>query len=317
MPLRLEPLRVELIPTFHELYRIIEVADEIPIITPVEEIEEYADDPGLDLGADGRLVYLDDQLVGYATVHMPPAGDSLARAFVMGGVHPSFRRQGIGTEVLSWQIGRAKEKLMTTTSDEKVVRTHSYLHEQSAIELYERNGFEVVRYFTELMQPLGEVKKIVEPAGIEIAPWSDERSEEVRQLFNLAFQDHWGSTPRTVESWKHHLAGFAARTDLSFNALANGQLVGSSLNFHYPGDKEVTGRLDGWIGTLGTHPDFRRRGIASTLIHRSMQAFREAGLDHALIGVDSESLTGANRLYESLGFVPLHRMVQHQLKERS
>jgi len=34
-----------------------------------------------------------------------------------------------------------------------------------------------------------------------------------------------------------------------------------------------------------------------------MHAFAEAGLTHASLGVDKDSLTGAIRLYKSLGFV--------------
>jgi mycothiol synthase len=313
MNLRFEPLSVESLRAFHDLYRIVEIHDQIPLVTPWEEIEELIDDPYFDLATDGRLAFSGDNLVGYATVHLNPGSESLARAFCMGGVHPDYRRQGIGTALLEWEIGRAQEKLRLEESAERVVRTHAFIHEQDAIDLYEKNGFKPVRYFTELIRPLSPEDETPSLPGIEIVPWSDDRSEEVRLLVNLAFRDHWGSTPRDQAAWEHQRKGVGFRPDLSFDAIADGQVVASSLNLHFPVDQELTGRLEGWIGTLGTHPDYRKRGIASALINHSLVAFREAGFDHAMIGVDSESQTGANRLYEGLGFTPLHRLVQHQL----
>ena len=40
---------------------------------------------------------------------------------------------------------------------------------------------------------------------------------------------------------------------------------------------------------------------------RALHAYRDDGLDHAMIGVDADSLTGAAALYRSLGFVEEHR----------
>jgi ribosomal protein S18 acetylase RimI-like enzyme len=47
------------------------------------------------------------------------------------------------------------------------------------------------------------------------------------------------------------------------------------------------------------------------LLH-GLHTLRAAGLDTALLGVDAESLTGANRLYESVGFRTRTREVQYE-----
>jgi ribosomal protein S18 acetylase RimI-like enzyme len=66
--------------------------------------------------------------------------------------------------------------------------------------------------------------------------------------------------------------------------------------------------------TLGTLRSHRKRGIASALVLTACRAFREQGFTHAALGVDSESPTGANRLYQTLGFTELNKSVQHQLE---
>src|SRR5437762_9396458 len=62
------------------------------------------------------------------------------------------------------------------------------------------------------------------------------------------------------------------------------------------------GRLDGWIDILGTIRDWRKKGLGRALLLHGLHSLRSAGLETAMLGVDSESLTGATRLYESVGF---------------
>jgi ribosomal protein S18 acetylase RimI-like enzyme len=312
--MKLVPLSTEMLPELYDLYRRIEIQDEIPILTPWEEIEELAESPHLDLNADGRICHRDGKAVGFCLVMHRLGESDHVRAFLIGGVDSAFRRQGIGASLFRWALDRARTLLQEEGPNlPRYVRTFAFDFEKSAIGLYERHGLQPIRYFAELIRPLDNSIRVRQPDGITVSPWIEDRSDEVRQLINLAFRDHWGSTPRDEEAWSHRMNNVGVRRDLSYVALTDDRVVGAAINLHYPQDQKVTGRLDGWIGTLGTHPDFRKRGIASALIETSCAHFREAGFDHALIGVDSDSLTGAHRLYESLGFQPLHRQVQHQI----
>ncbi|MGH8926342.1 MAG: GNAT family N-acetyltransferase [Acidimicrobiia bacterium] len=313
--MKLVPLEASMLPDLYELYRQIEIFDEMPIVTPWEEIAEMADDPHLDLRNDGRMAVVDDKAVGFCNVLRRPGQSDHARAFLVGGVDPDHRRQGIGSALFGWQMERGREALRhDSPSVPRFLRTFAFDFEKDAIALYERHGLAAVRYFAELIRPLPDPIATPTVPGIDIVAWENDRSEEVRLLMNLAFGDHWGSTPRDRAAWEHFIGGTGTRLDMSYLAMTDDQVIGASINSHYPSDQEITGRLDGWIGHLGTHPEFRKRGVASALIERSCGHFRRAGFDHAMLGVDSDSLTGAYRLYESLGFTPLHRQVQHQIE---
>ena len=311
----LVPLSKDKLPELYELYRRIEVGDQIPILTPWEEIEELAESPHLNLSEDGRMSFRDGEAVGFCLVMHGLGESDHVRAFVIGGVDPAYRRQGIGSALFRWELDRARNLLLREGPNlPRFVRTFAFDFEKDAIALYERHGLDPIRYFAELIRPLAEPVTAGPVPGIDIVAWDEGRTEEARLLMNLAFRDHWGSTPRDRAAWDHLIGGTGTRLDLSYMALAGDRLVGVTVNAHYPSDHEITGRRDGWIGHLGTHPEFRKRGIASALIERSCTQFSEAGFDHAMIGVDSASLTGAYRLYESLGFRPLHRQVQHQIE---
>jgi ribosomal protein S18 acetylase RimI-like enzyme len=110
--------------------------------------------------------------------------------------------------------------------------------------------------------------------------------------------------------------GHGARADLSVVAFeeATGEVVGLCLNHAYPEDDELTGRQEAWIENLATAGPWRGRGLGSAMVAWSMRAFAEAGFSHAMIAVDTDNLTGAARLYRSLGFERERRSVTHQIE---
>ena len=95
--------------------------------------------------------------------------------------------------------------------------------------LAERMGFEPVRHFLEVARPTASrVADVAAPAGLELVPWSPELDEGARLAHVEAFEDHWGSEPRTVEEWTQWYTGHRGfRPDLSVLAVepASGEVV--------------------------------------------------------------------------------------------
>ncbi|HEY7563360.1 MAG TPA: GNAT family N-acetyltransferase [Acidimicrobiia bacterium] len=315
MPATLRPATAADLPAIHAVNRRVEIADEVPIVTPLEEFEDWLDDPHLSLEDDVRIVEMSGEPIGYGFVWHRPSDARESRAFVSGGIVPEYRRQGAGSLLLGWQLQRARDRVRTGPEElPRYIRTNAFESEAEAIALYESHGMRPIRYYDELLRPLDSVPPVPELDGISLVAWEDARREEVRQVSNLAFADHWGTSPVDAAAWNHRLDSYGTRLELSWIALNGDRVVGLSINGHFPSDQELTGRLDGWVQTLGTHPEYRRRGIASALVLRSCHTFVEAGFTHAALGVDSENPTGAYRLYQRLGFAPLHRSVSHQLE---
>jgi ribosomal protein S18 acetylase RimI-like enzyme len=57
----------------------------------------------------------------------------------------------------------------------------------------------------------------------------------------------------------------------------------------------------GWIRVLGVRRPWRGCGRGRALLLHAFREFRRRGFARAGLGVDAESPTGANRLYESVG----------------
>jgi mycothiol synthase len=57
----------------------------------------------------------------------------------------------------------------------------------------------------------------------------------------------------------------------------------------------------GWISSVGVLRPWRRRGLALAILLHSFHLLAERGKPRAGLAVDSQSLTGATRLYEKAG----------------
>jgi ribosomal protein S18 acetylase RimI-like enzyme len=62
----------------------------------------------------------------------------------------------------------------------------------------------------------------------------------------------------------------------------------------------------GWVGLLAVRRAWRRRGLGMALLRQAARAFHRRGLTRYALGVDSDSLTGATRLYERAGMRAVH-----------
>lgn len=282
----------------------------------LDELREEIDDVHVVLATDVRLALLAGELAGFAYTMYLPSAVRHERCYLWGEVDPVHRGLGVGRALIGWAFERAAEQLRGSGNCvPKFIRVNRLDHIESVHRLYRRMGFKPVRYFDDLLRPLDDLPVPEKPAGATIAPWPEGRDEEILAVSDAAFADHFGSTPITPDRWHQMLRGYGTRLDLSFVATddASGDIVSYCLCTRYESDDAVIGRKDGWIDQLGTLAPWRGRGLASQLIVASLHAFAADGLTHASIGVDSDSPTGAARLYRQLGFEPLQRAIDYEI----
>jgi mycothiol synthase len=293
-----------------------EAHDSVPRVLALEEMREELDDERIVLATDVRIAVCDGQMAGYTYTYYLPSAERLERCHVVGQVDPDHRGVGVGRALLGWGIERATAQLRSSGNGlPKYIRVNRFDYIEPAHRLFRRMGFTPVRYFDELLRPLDDLPVPGKVPGVTIEPWPEGRDDEILTVNNSAFADHWGSGPISADRWHDEVRGFGARPDLSFVAVddSSGDVVSFCVNKRFEADDAVIGRRDGWIDQLGTLAEWRRRGLASQLIVASLHAFSAAGLTHASIGVDSESPTGAARLYRQLGFERLHRSIEYEI----
>ena len=83
---------------------------------------------------------------------------------------------------------------------------------------------------------------------------------------------------------------------------ATNQVAGQVKTFIDHEQNKLYDRRRGWTEGISVRRPFRRRGRAKALIARSLRLQKEAGMTESGLGVDSENLSGATRVYEDCGF---------------
>lgn len=319
-------------------------ADGAPYRETEEETREELGAAWIDLERDSLLGFdAEGELLAAAIVITFPGDTRTVRAFVFGGVHPTRRGEGIGREVLAWQIARGRQKLaasgkempariMTSAEDDDPASKHR---------LFLHAGFEPKRYFSDLKRALtGDAPAIPEVAladSLRLVPFSPELDDAARLAHNDAFRDHWGSEPHTPEQWTSGRSEFAPEwsflvvddqpdvaalladdsTDASTRAAldAGAPIVAAyALNSRHESDFAVRGYSFGYTGLLGTRRAYRGRKAAVAVLAASMRAFAEAGMDAAVLDVDTENPSGAHGLYASLGYTKEHGSTMYSIE---
>lgn len=253
-------------------------------------------------GWDGRA------LVAFAWLKAMPGEREAHRVSCWGGVHPSHRRRGIGSELFAWMLSQATEISRRFDGPLPVsVQVDATESQPDVVRVAQRAGFEAVRHFVEVARSVDQpVRESPAPADLDLVSWSDALDEEVRLAQVEAFADHWGSEPRTREEWVQWYTGHRSfRPDLSMAAVdpASGQVASLVLCAAYPQDWNVV-PVEVWINTVGTRPAWRGKGVARWLLADVLRRIAAAddGFERTILGVDEENPTGALRLYRSLGF---------------
>ena len=278
--------------------------DGIPIVQTAVELEEEFVAPSCTIENDVKVVELEGKLIGVTYTYFLPSESKEERCYIFGGVLPEFRQQGVGTELMMWAVQHGESLLQSTGRTlPKYLRASVSQQNESAARLFGYFEMKAVRFEEDLIRDLTNIPEENKNPKYLIIPWDSARNEEARIVKNLAFQDHWGSTPTSSEHWLQMVNGSTARLDHSFFAVNQQQeIVGLLLTHRYESDDDLLGKRIGWVDKLATLTEHRKQSIAKNLITHALHSYTEDGLTHAALSVDTQNPTGAYGLYASLGF---------------
>jgi mycothiol synthase len=233
---------------------------------------------------------------------------------IRGFVSPGWRRRGIGRELLGRGERRQREVAAShPASVERVFSTFSPANRKGKVALFESEGYRPIRHFyTMLRTGLDDLPPAPLPAGFELRPVRPEHLRAIWDANEEAFRDHWGSNLRTdadFERWQAQLDYDPSLWQVAWHQASN-QVAGVALNVIARAANAAHNHHRGRVDDLSVRRPWRKHGLGRALLVASLGALRSRGQTEVELGVDAENLTGALRLYESVGFRPInHGMV--------
>ena len=151
----------------------------VPLESWLEPFKDFVQ-PAKDKGF-SRIAMLDGKIIGFASV----LGEALRAIYV----EDQYRRQGVGTALLSEMIGSAQSKgcshLNVATSHDWVgIMKGIDLRHTEAIRLLERCGFERDRIITDVEADFQDIEAAPQPQSLEHVI-SEYRIEELEDMMNV------------------------------------------------------------------------------------------------------------------------------------
>lgn len=309
-------LTLDDIPQIVEIYRELEVAEPADNHVSEDEISEDLTGPTVDL-ARGSSALLDGaNLVAFSLVSAI-SDSTMWKAMLEGGVRTGWTRHGLGARVLRRSEEQARAWRAEVAPELPAELTMWVAQQRVATAaLATAEGFEPWRYFFEMRRDLQQPVEIDQaPTGFTLRPFRvGDDDEPVRLARNASFADHWGSLETSAERWQAHMVGAKPfRPQHSFVATFDdgpdqGGIAAFVLAEEFDAETEAHGYRTGYVALVGTVRAARGHGLASALLTRQLASMQDAGYRHAELGVDSDSPTGAGRIYQRAGFAEFKRV---------
>jgi mycothiol synthase len=254
-----------------------------------------------DLAVDCILVERAGATVGYARVEWHDLADGTRVFDITTVIEPSAWGIGVADALVRWGEERSRE-IAAALSDERPSFFANYVfgHDEELEGALDRLGYEAVRWDAEMLRAdLEDLPAVAVPDGYVLRAPEPDELEAVHAMLVAGFADHWGAyeaEEHLIEEW---VEDPRFRRDLVVVAWAGGApAAGISSVLERMPDGAVRAVFEG----LSTHPDHRRRGLATACMARLLELVRAAGASSAQLGVDTDNPNRALPLYEACGF---------------
>jgi ribosomal protein S18 acetylase RimI-like enzyme len=298
-------------PRMNEIANATRIAQGDTFYTSDEQFQRFYEHmENCDLTRDLFLVELDGRLIGYVRVGWrdEPA-TRLYEPVVF--VDPEVASQPIFDALYDLAERRMAEVVLEHPPGPKVARLSSAGGLRDAA--VAKRGYVPVRHFYTMVRPtLDDLPDAPMPEGLEIR---EVRREDMEQIFRAeveAFRDHWGfSEPGQRDRDEFFDDPIHSDTSLWRVAWDGPEVAGMVRSYIHPEQNEQLGVQRGWVEHISVRRPWRRRGLARALIAASFPLLRARGMTEGALGVDTENVSGALRVYERCGFQVVARSSEY------
>ncbi|GAC1343428.1 MAG: hypothetical protein NVSMB27_03380 [Ktedonobacteraceae bacterium] len=298
-------------PTVDDIDAIIAVMRDFDIAES-DEVDVYhtedilADWEDLDISKDAWVIHAPGgMLCGYATLTDQEDGYIVSDGYT----HSFHYGCGIGTTLVELMEARAAELVAVMPEGTRQVLVNNIVSSSAASRsLLETRGYVLARVYFRMHITLDAPPPLPAwPEGI-IVRACDGSPEDIYRAYETiedGFKDHWAHTRRDFEDWRSKMLRGNFDPALWFLAQDGEQIAGAILC-------RIREAGHGWIEQLAVRRPWRKQGLGMALLRQAFGAFYQHGILRVGLGVDGQSLTGAQYLYERAGMQVTMRIGRYE-----
>jgi mycothiol synthase len=258
-----------------------------------ESMRMWLTGPTLKPETDIRVAVVDGSFRGYVDVDPDPEPIYWADLRVPPSEDDEIRRALYG-----WVERRTRERRG------ELLRFFAASIDEPTKRLLEARDYRLIRHFYRMRIDFdGDLSKPDWPEDVTVRTATREDAQLAYDVHQETFIDTWENARMPFEVWAHHMLREGwFDPQLWFLVERHDEVAAVAICREHEGEKGL-----GWISVLGVRKQWRRQGLGRSLLLHSFHEFRRRGFHAAALGVDADSLTGADRLYESAGMRVVRR----------
>lgn len=294
------------------------LADGVERSDTVEDMRRnYAHLDNCDPFRDVLIAEVNGRMVAYSRLWWYIDETSKLRIYnSFGFIRPEWRHKGIGSAMLHYN--QSAMRAIARQHPQDMERYFESFGQDTEIEnkaLLMAGGYLAVRHGFAMVRPdLENIPDLPLPEGLEVRPVRPEHYRTIWDADQEAFRDHWGYVEPTEEDYESWMTHRNCQPDLWQVAWAGDEVAGQVKSYIDDQENAEYHRLRGYTEGISTRRPWRRRGLAHALIARSLKLLKEKGMQEAALGVDTQNLSGALHVYESMGFRAVRRSTIYRKK---
>lgn len=227
----------------------------------------------------------------------------------LGFVTPPFRRKGLGSYLLRWCEDRLRTISVTHPPElRKTFHVWTTDAVPGEMKLFEVSGYSVARTMVAMSRPTTQPSPVSSlPKDLEVRPAHPNHYRAIWDAWEEAYRDHWGYSPRAEVDFIAWQKSRLFQPDLWKVAWDGQDVAGLVLNCIDERRNQWLGIHRGYTQYVFVRRPWRRKGLARALLTESIRMFASLGMTETYIAVDTESPSGADVLYSSLGYRPYRK----------
>jgi len=226
-------------------------------------------------------------------------------------IHHDWKQKGIEEVLVDWLEDQAVLNHQTLHPDTAGIHSVFFPEsDQHRLDIVQNRGYSPTRYFEDMKRDLMEIPDHPLPQGIEVRPAFPSQYRQVWEADVEAFQDHWGATIPPESHFQEWISNKNYFQPYLWQVAWDGdEIAGMVLNFINLTENQERGRLRGYTEGISVRRPWRGKGISKALICRSMKMMKALGMTEVALGVDSQNISSATKLYYGLGYRSYSRSV--------